>query len=274
MNLPNLIIAGAQKSGTTWLHSALKKHDQIFMSEKKELNFFNKLADYDNEEALQAYLQNFDFTGDHKYIGESTPAYMWVRPDCPPFDFNHHSKPRSRAEYIKRTVPDAKVILLLRNPVTRAVSAFHHHFALGRLTEASQIDAVDDKYKIHELGRYARHLKHWQAAFGENLFVYLYDDLKADGTRFLSTVFNDLDVDDESGKIGGLLASQKVNAKQKILARSSTHASKPFPHVSTEQISAMVTFFESDIAYVESFIKCDLAQWRDVDSINKSLSFG
>lgn len=271
MKLPNLIVAGAQKSGTTWLYAALREHSDIFMSDSKELNFFNRLANYNNEEALDTYLENFDFTGGHKYVGEATPHYMWIRQNFKPYDPS--ADPRTAAEFIKRVTPDAKIIMVLRNPVTRAVSAFHHHFALGRLTGDSKIDEANEKLGILDIGHYERHVSYWREIFGDNLLVYLYDDLKSDGTQFLSSIFTDLGVEDTSNAIGPVLAARKINAKQKILSRNEEKKSEKFPLVTNNQIGAMVNLFESDISFIESILGRNLSEWRDIDQIEQSLVY-
>lgn len=268
MNVPNLIIIGAQKSGTTWLHRALEKHEQFFMTKRKELNFFNHCANHEDDNAMEKYLANFDFTGNHQYVGESTPHYMWIKKNCPPFDPEH--APRTSAEFIKRVTPDAKLVMVLRNPVTRAISAFHHHFAMGRLSSHSMIDKVDANLGLYDIGHYARHIPYWQEIFGENLHVYLYDDLERDSILFLSNIFNDLDVDDKSDELGNLFATRKINNRQSILTHKKKQQSTDFPSVSRDQIQDMIKIFDDDISYVETLLSRDLSHWRDLDSIEQS----
>lgn len=107
--LPNFIIAGAQKSGTTTLYVALKKHLGIFMSTPKELHFFNENQNY--ERGLEWYSSFFKECPDDKIAGESTPGYL------------HYNQVASR---IANTLPETKLIFLLRNPVDRAYSGYWH----------------------------------------------------------------------------------------------------------------------------------------------------
>jgi len=110
----NLMVCGAQKAGTSSLHAYLSKHPKVFMSEKKELHFF------DNEEVFSSmpvntnnYHKNFNFTDNYKFYGESTPIYFyWNQSPHRIFLYN----------------PDVKIIILLRNPIERAFSHWKMEF--------------------------------------------------------------------------------------------------------------------------------------------------
>ena len=108
--LPNFIIGGVQKGGTSWMCRTLKRHPQIFMSEKKELEFFWKDSLY--ARGLDWYGEHFRDAGGAKALGEATPSYLYseVAP-----------------ERIARALPDVKLIFSLRNPIDRAYSAYWHN---------------------------------------------------------------------------------------------------------------------------------------------------
>lgn len=272
MQLPNLFIAGAQKSGTTWLYMALKEHKNIYMSDVKELNFFNRPSNHDNPAALEEYLSNFKFRKKYKYIGEATPHYFWTHENRAVG--NKSSASETTAEFIRRVSPEAKVILLLRNPVTRAVSAFHHHFAFGRVSVDCNIGEVDEKLGIIDMGHYERHVGYWRSVFEDNLLIYLYDDLREDSTAFLSSVFNDLQVVDYSDDVGLTLGRRKkIGKKREILSRETKKKIDTFPMVSRSQIEEMAEIFESDISFLETALQRDLASWRDVGEIENSLVY-
>ncbi len=268
---PNLIIAGAQKSGTTWLHRALRDHPEFYTSVKKELNFFNKVDLYNNADALKEYLDNFERAGQQTYVAESTPHYLWVRENTEPYDPS--SEPKTSGAFIKKVLPDAKIVFLLRDPVSRAVSAFHHHFAMGRLDATATIDEVGKQYGIIDIGHYARHLAYWKNIFTDNLYIYTYDELKSDAQQFLSHLFNDLGVEDQSEVIANQLAIAKINSKQNIKSRNDELVATEFPRVSLEQLKNLVRLYEPDIAYVEDYLSVDLSHWRDADSIHDSIVY-
>ena len=122
MTLPNFLVVGANKAGTTSLHEFLKQHPQILMSPIKEPMFFvwvdreipddsrgrlaRRKATINN---IEAYKQLFKGGENYTAIGESSTAYM-TNPSVP--------------EKVKKHVPDMKIIAILRNPIERAYSHY------------------------------------------------------------------------------------------------------------------------------------------------------
>ena len=106
---PDFFIIGAQKSGTSTLHSLLDRHSELSGSRKKETHFFDR--DIHFNMTVDAYRRNFRGPKRLKYF-ESTPEYLY-HPDVP--------------DLIKRHYPDSKFIVILRDPVARAYSAWNHY---------------------------------------------------------------------------------------------------------------------------------------------------
>lgn len=114
---PSFMIIGAQKAGTTYLYSILRQHPQVIEPVYKEAHFF----DYDNnyKEGLFKYKLNFDLSFRFKknqLTFEATPDYL------------HH---RDAPKRISHFFPHMKMIIVLRDPVARAYSAWkmhHYHF--------------------------------------------------------------------------------------------------------------------------------------------------
>ncbi|MEL7979616.1 sulfotransferase domain-containing protein [Vreelandella titanicae] len=173
--LPNVLGIGVQKGGTTWLHWQLKKHNQIFVPEAKEQHFFDNrsLAPDDVEKYKTAFREAHE-----DYIAEVTPGYFWS--SCykdSEYDINPH-----RYDTPKRVKAllgqDVKLILLLRNPTDRAISAYLHHMKKGRLGPGDSILDVGKRFGIIHMGFYAEHLLKWFDSFPkENFFVGKYEDL-------------------------------------------------------------------------------------------------
>jgi tetratricopeptide (TPR) repeat protein len=110
---PSFIIAGATKCGTTSLYRYLDGHPQILLSHKKEINFFHQHFDRGKE----WYLAQFPFLEDPQFVtGEASPNY---------FDF-----PRA-AQNMHQLFPQIKLIILLRNPIEKAVSWHYHKIKMG-----------------------------------------------------------------------------------------------------------------------------------------------
>ena len=104
--LPNFFIAGVPKAATTSLHEYLKQHPQIFMSDYKEPNYFVRGS---GVEKWGDYLALFKDAGGKKAIGESSAAYCYCE---------------ESPGWIKSSLGDVKIIIILRNPASRAFSLY------------------------------------------------------------------------------------------------------------------------------------------------------
>jgi hypothetical protein len=109
--LPNLIIIGAMKCGTSALHQYLGLHPEISMSDEKELNFFIEGMNW--EKGLAWYESMF--TGNAKVHGESSPDYT-------NYPFVKNVPARMHA-----IIPDAKLIYMVRDPIERIISQYMHN---------------------------------------------------------------------------------------------------------------------------------------------------
>ena len=181
--LPNLIIIGAMKAGTSSLHYYLSKHPQIFMSEKKELNFFN----HDMRRGLEWYKSNFDAR--YPVNGESTPQYA------------RFPKMPGIPERIKEVVGTPKIIYMVRDPVDRIVSHYVH--SISREWEdrpfeevLSNIDVGSNDYVL--LSSYFFQLSQYLRMFPrERIKVVLLERLSRAPRDTLKEVFRFLEVDED-----------------------------------------------------------------------------
>ena len=178
VNFPKFIIIGSQRCGTTSLYTYLAEHPQILTPIKKEMDFFS----WHFYRGIDWYLAHFPLMpeGEEFVTGEASPSYF----DC-----------REAPERIYSACPEAKLIVLLRNPVDRAIS---HFYRLKDLNwEARSLDrAISDEierlnqnpeYIIGEepgnylaRGRYIEFIKNWLTFFPrEQLLVLKSEDLYA-----------------------------------------------------------------------------------------------
>jgi hypothetical protein len=109
LHKPNFFILGAAKCGTTTLYAYLKRHPDIFMSRVKEPTFF--CEGFQVVKDPIEYFELFDGVKDERVIGEASHAYF--------------SNPSS-ARVLKALFPEAKFVVILRNPADRAYSLYHH----------------------------------------------------------------------------------------------------------------------------------------------------
>jgi hypothetical protein len=207
MKMPNFLVIGAAKAGTTALYHMLEQHPQIYMSPTKETNFFALEGDLkanfqigglhglgrNSVTTLEDYQALFNDVPDHvKAIGEASPAYLYV-PEAP--------------ERIKHHLPHAKLIAILRNPVERAYSAFlfkswQGHEPLLNFAEALQQEDVRITDKWHwivhykNMGFYYRQLSRYFAIFDRSqIMVCFYEDLQNHPQELLQSIYEFIGVD-------------------------------------------------------------------------------
>lgn len=112
-DLPDFIIIGAQKSGTTSLYYATTKHSSIDRPIRKEIHYFDEHAD----RPVAWYRGHFPTTPSGRLTGEASPSYLFYP---------------GVAERIQSFLPEVSLIVLLRDPVDRAISHYHHETVRGR----------------------------------------------------------------------------------------------------------------------------------------------
>jgi hypothetical protein len=139
---PDFIIIGAQKGGTTALFSILDQHSHLRRSSIKEVNYFNNDKWYNKAKLFQYHSYfppQWSLKKGHKTY-EATPSYFY-HPEV--------------AQRLSKYRHDLKLIVVLRNPVYRAFSAwamYHHHFKTGSFKHLHDPrtfkQAIDDEFKV------------------------------------------------------------------------------------------------------------------------------
>ena len=205
MTMPNFIVIGAGKSGTTALHHYLKQHPEIFMSQQKELRFFpfeeqpanfcgpGDMADMESAiKKIDDYRACFAPGANYPARGEASPIYLYYQ---------------GTAQRIQHHIPDTKLIAILRHPVDRAYSHF-----LMKKRDASELLSFSDALAAEEQrisdgwghtwhyccrGFYGAQLKPYFDLFKrEQLRIYLYEDYLSNPASFMQDIFRFLNVDD------------------------------------------------------------------------------
>jgi Sulfotransferase domain len=204
MTMPNFIIVGAVKAGTSSIFRYMRQHPDIFTSTPKEPLFFlfnSRPPDFQGPGDREAYRNVvvdpaqyaalFVNAGGKKAIGEASASYL-----------DGEDVPRRIADRI----PDAKIIMVLRNPIERAYS----HYWMFRLsrrekeTFARALDMEQERRRMNwspawqysRIGFYAEHVSRYLSFFSRSqCFIALYDDLDRDPVTFMRRIFEFLDVD-------------------------------------------------------------------------------
>jgi hypothetical protein len=200
--MPNFLIIGAAKAGTTSLYCYLAVHPQVYMSPVKEARFFaiqgrgeaflsriqNDVQFKDSVSTLEEYHRLFDGAAGAIAIGEASPLYLgWSE---------------ASASAIRHHLPDAKLIAILRHPVERAFSHYKMNLKLGIEPHQTFENALSGDPErangvyIHQ-GFYARALDAYDRRFfSEQIRIYFYEDLVTSPESLVRDMFRFLGVDE------------------------------------------------------------------------------
>lgn len=181
--LPNLLVIGAMKGGTTSLWEYLRQHPQVYMSDTKEIHFFDR--DDRWARGRSWYEPHFAAAGPaHAVVGEATPAYA---------RFPLHRDVPARAASL---VPDARLVYVLRDPIARIRSHYLHHRTLG-LESLPFARAVVEHSTYVDTSRYAMQIEQWLRHFDSGrLLVLTSEQLRARRTETMRRVYGFLGVDE------------------------------------------------------------------------------
>jgi hypothetical protein len=179
--LPDFLGIGAQKAGTTWLGANLRCHPDLYVSEPRELHFFDQhfsmgLAEY----------SRFFRAAEGRVKGEITPAYGLL--------------PENRVQFIHSVMPEVRLVFVMRNPIERAWS---HALMDLVYTTGRSLEEVKETELLGHLGSqgslkrgdYVRTLDTWLSVFPrEQLFVGFFEDLRGYPQALLREIFEFLGV--------------------------------------------------------------------------------
>lgn len=157
---PDFLIIGAQKCGTSWLFQNLRAHPQVFLPEQKESEFFSYLPNLDKP-GLPHYLQPFRAARADQLVGDACSSYFWTPTKSPWSLFPEGFNPDIAASVRTALGPDLKLMVCVRDPVERALSAYAHYVAFGELPVDQPLSESLGYIGIIDMGFYARHLEHW-----------------------------------------------------------------------------------------------------------------
>lgn len=310
---PNFFVVGAAKSGTTTLYNFLEQHHEVYMSPIKEPHHFCKditienfsdeykhylstrnvnLSEYLKTDLTKKiwewyikdydqYLQLFKNVKEEKMIGEISNGYLFSKV--------------SAAE-IYKTYPQAKIVMILRNPVERAYSHYLANVRDGRTTLSFKEEVLYDMNKKRkgwcishcyiEMGMYYEQVKRFIDIFpNAQIKIYLNDNLRENASALGKDLFNFINVDDQTSvdfnqkqnearmpKSAGLIKFiTQTGIKRKIfraLPLKMQEKIKPLffkeghvPSISAEDRAWLIEIFREDILKTQTLIGRDLSSW-------------
>jgi len=305
MKLPNFFIVGAARAGTTSLYNYLNQHPDIFMCPIKEPNYFSltdlntiwpdakyQLTDNDLKYYINGsmkkqiqlaviskwenYVQLFKNVKNESRIGEASTTYL---PSL------------TAPKLIKKQIPEAKIIICLRNPISRAFSLYLSDLRLNLIHhKINFLDAM--KLRPHNLenGLYYKQIKHFLQFFNQkDVKIVLFDDLKNNPRNTVSEIFRFLEVDAEfkidlnvnqnQAKvqrfpvISEFLIKHPVFAKKSLkllrllplkvsnMVKSIILTEKNLPKLNNDEKKFLKNYYEEDVKKLSIFLDRDLSHW-------------
>ena len=180
--LPNLIVIGAQKCGTSVLHYYLSLHPEVSMSKPKELNFFIEERNWPR--GIDWDKTQFD--PDARVRGEASPNYTAFP--------QHEGVPQRMAE----VVPDAKLIYMVRDPIERIAAHWVHNYAKRREKGTLEQTLVHPNTSYVTRSKYAMQLERFLEHYPkEQVLVFQQSELRHKRMETLRQVFEFIGVDAE-----------------------------------------------------------------------------
>jgi len=208
--LPNLIIAGVHKAGTTSLFVYLSKHPKIGASHIKEIGFFMPLRDGASMPPIEEYKAYFSHCKDEQYVMEASPSYIYGEEKI--------------ADAIKENCGNAKIIMILREPIDRLGSFYNHIRSKAMMEEnvdlyafiQKSIQGIQDTSKqdyftrgVRE-GFYSDYLQPWIETYGEDLKIVFFDDLKNQPMQLTAEICEWLGISSEVYKASDFTVENKT----------------------------------------------------------------
>jgi hypothetical protein len=176
MRLPNFLIIGAQKCGTSWFARIISQHPDIFVF-AHEIHFFDKIHNYSR--GLEWYKEHFADATNYAHVGEKTPDYLWAN------GLGSEGHLPEVHKNIHHHLPTVRLITVLRNPVERAISAINHLIKTGRVSPLISIERMLKGDKFHLLerhgviskGMYYKQIEAFMEYFSdEQMLILIYEE--------------------------------------------------------------------------------------------------
>ena len=293
--LPNFLILGAAKAGTTSLHHYLGQHPDVFVSQLKEPKYFalkdeplnfQGPSQFINESSVnnfQDYCALFQDVKNETAIGEASPMYLYSE---------------KAVNEIKATLPDAKLIVILRNPVDRAFSSYTHLLREGFETLPFEESLTQEEQRIRDRwaplwyykdkGFYGQQMQRYYDAFPkEQIKVYLFEDLCQNPLAVVQDIFSYIGVDTNfepdmakknvSGVPKNVALQRLLTRKNPIKSVGKMLLPKQFrknlsnsiqtknlgekPKLSPEMRAQLLELYREDILLLQGLIERDLSAW-------------
>lgn len=282
-NLPNFLIVGAAKSGTTSLYRYLNQHSDIFMPSFKEPHFFvnkivsEKIKNYIDD--FDTYLKLFENAENYKLCGEASVFYLYY--------FEEAIK-----NILKTLGKNTKIIIILRNPIDRAYSAYKQvtsgipnlmiDFEEAIKKDYTKKPNVTPMFHLKEVGLYYNSVKAYMDSF-DDVYVMLFDNFKYQTEVEITNIIEFLGIEKEKldastrhntgRKEWRIKSAAQLKIKNSKLKRIfkflkinrlyKTVFTKNFNDMTPQVKSYLSRYYMDDIDKLSNLLQTDLSHWTN-----------
>jgi hypothetical protein len=277
MSLPDFLVIGAQRAGSSLLHQILLGHPQVYVPlQRKEVHYFDRYFER-GADWYSSYFPAADAADRYRAIGEVTPDYL-ATADAP--------------ARIRALLPQCRLIAILRNPVDRVYS-WYQHARRSRNERRDFATFLEQEPEALRAGLYHRHLESYLALFPrEALLVLLYEELLREPGRELGRLTEFLGVDMVwsepaallrervyasdvprfrqgfalARRAAGLLARHDLNcpvrAAKRLGVRRWFGSGSAAPALSAAERARLAAFYGEDVRQLSALLRRELDIWQ------------
>ena len=264
--LPNFIIVGSMRCGTSSLSYYLRQHPDVYMAPGKELNYFNNNFD----KGLDWYESQFRDAETHHAVGEATPSYI------------HDGIAVSR---ISEVLPAIRMVAILRNPVERTYSDYLMAATRGREHRTFEEAVDEERHNPHrttsyvDRSRYLHQVKRLaQEIPGAQLHVMITEQLAVEPVPAYQGLCRFLDVDptilpvDLGRRVNPYMEFRSIALRRALkklrpgLIRRGLEAANAkreagYPPMNPATADTLRSLFEPEVGPLSEYLQMDLSKW-------------
>ncbi|MEM8583200.1 MAG: sulfotransferase [Bacteroidota bacterium] len=292
--VPDFIVVGAAKSGTTSLHKYLSQHPNLYLPELKESWFFclhnnpnqsiRKLfPQFNFPSSWSEYQHLFSEADNDQITGEITPAYL-----------HYHKLTIENIQKYCRNWKDIRIIIILREPIDKIISHFKYTCRSGLEKKAISLSEALEK-REERIGKgdiiydllyientlYYHQVKAYKQAFPK-CDIYLYDEFKKDPTSVLNKIVNSLNLSNikwntnlsfnkgtdsiPKNRIAKLILNNKNQYRRfapKSFRKFMKRSLKQEIEIDNQALSKLRVIFKPEIEKLQKILDHDLSAWLD-----------
>ena len=256
--LPNYLIIGTQRGGTSALARGISNHPDVFLALGKEMHFFDR----EYADGIDAYRRHFADSGGAVAVGEATPDYMYIE----------EARVRMAAD-----LDDVRFIVILRDPVARAYSAYWHNRRRGNESLGFEEALAAEEERLEgsgwgryrhgymDRGRYVDQLRRIAELMPEApLLVLFNDELRTQRRETLHRVWKFVNVDPELGDTEESRRPPRKSLVRRLKAKVSAADTydRSYEPMSPTLRSRLVAEMDEANTALETHLGLDLSHWR------------